>query len=89
MELELRHVVSRGELPGVLQAEANCAGVTLGRGDETAERAAGQPHRAVVDLEASDWERSKVEEEACASRLFDNSGCAVSFYNSEQVKIIH
>lgn len=57
VEAEPGQVVSGGELPGVLQAEPNRTGVALRRGPEPPEGAPGQLHRAVVDLEASDWKR--------------------------------
>jgi len=56
VKVELGQIILWGELPGVLQVESNCAGITLGRGDESPERTLSQPHRTVVDLETSDWE---------------------------------
>lgn len=63
VEAELRQVVSWGELPGVFQTESHCTGVTLWRGDETTKCALSKLHGAVVDLETSDWERSKMVRE--------------------------
>ena len=64
VKVELGQVVPRGELPGVLQVESHCAGVTLRCGDESTKRALCEPHRAVVDLETSDWERPTKERES-------------------------
>lgn len=63
VEVELGQVVSWSELPGVLEAESHCAGVTLWCGDVSTERALCEPHRTIVDLETSNWKCPIVEKE--------------------------
>lgn len=63
LETELGQVVSWGELPGVLQVETHCTGVTLCCGGEVTKCTLCKPHWTVIDLETSDRERSGVERE--------------------------
>lgn len=63
VEAELGQVVSWGELPGVLQIESHCTGVTLRCGDESTKCTLCKPDRTIIDLETSDWERPAVERE--------------------------
>lgn len=65
VEAELGQVVSWGELPGVLQVESHCAGVSLWCGDEATKCALGKPHWTVIDLETSDWECPTVQTVQC------------------------
>lgn len=61
MEAELGQVVSWGQLPSVLQVEANCTGVALQCRDETSKRTLGNTHWTVIDLETSDWESPEAD----------------------------
>lgn len=63
VEVELRQVVSWSELPSVLQVESHCACITLWRGDKATKCTLSKPHRTIIDLETSDWERPTVERE--------------------------
>lgn len=61
VEVELRQVVSWSELPSVLQVESHCTCIALWRGDKTTKSTLRKPHRTIIDLETSDWERSAVK----------------------------
>lgn len=63
VEVEQGQVILWGELPGVLQVESNCAGITLRCGDESTKRTVCEPHRSIVDLETSDRESPAEERE--------------------------